>query len=32
MNWALIKKNFDESKLLLFSCIFAVVVIGAVRL
>lgn len=32
MNWALIKKNLDESKLLLISCLLAVVVIAAVRL
>lgn len=32
MSWALIKKNFDESKFLLFSCFAAVIVICAVRL
>ena len=32
MNWALIKKNLDESKLLLISCVSAVIVICAVRL
>ena len=32
MNWALVKKNFDESKLLLGSCFIAVIIICAVRL
>ena len=32
MSWALIKKNFDESKILLIACFLAVIVICAVRL
>lgn len=32
MNWALIKKNLDESKLLLLSCFGAVILICCVRL